>query len=205
MTKLIAGLGNPGRVYTNSRHNIGFDVVRGLAKRHGIHFRRGFLASSLCGSGSFDSQDVILAMPLTYMNLSGGAVARLAKKHAVRHEDLLVVCDDLDLETGRLRIRKSGSSGGHKGLDSIIRALGTNDFARLRIGIGRPDGTSANRRAECGLVANYVLSGFSRQERSLLEASIESALDCCETWVTDGIDTSMNLFNKKKEKLNEEV
>ena len=198
MTKLIVGLGNPGRVYTHSRHNIGFDVVRGLAKRHGISFKRGFLASSLCGRGSFDGQDVILAMPLTYMNLSGGAVARLAKKHLVRHEDLLVVCDDLDLETGRLRIRKSGSSGGHKGLTSIIQSLGTKDFARLRIGIGRP----GHRGVE---ISDYVLSGFSRQERSLLEASIESALDCCETWITGGIDASMNLFNKKKEQLHEEV
>ena len=192
--KLIVGLGNPGIFYSGTRHNIGSTVVRVLAKRNGISLRRDRTTQALCGTGSVGSQEVVLAVPLTYMNLSGRPVAALVDKYALTGSDLLVVCDDLDLEVGCLRIRKSGSSGGHRGLASVIQVLGRQDFNRLRIGIGRPP-----VRRDKG-VSDYVLSGFSKSDKQILRDVIDEAADCCQDWISYGIDKCMNYFNRKHAK-----
>ena len=187
--KLIVGLGNPGNIYAGSRHNIGFSVVKNIAKPHKISLKkeRGVLSqSSKCKIGG---QNVILAMPLTFMNLSGIAVAGLLKKYKIVFDDLLIVCDDLDLEFGRLKLRPSGSSAGHRGIKSIIDSIGSTEFARLRIGIGRP---AQNRDA-----ADYVLSPFNKKENEELKEIIEKAAQCCRMWVTKGVAETMNVYNKR--------
>lgn len=186
--KLIIGLGNPGKVYASSRHNIGFLIVTELAKCYGIQLKKGLASYSLAGKGKIDSREVILAEPLTFMNLSGNAVLALVKKHKIDIKDILVLCDDLDLRFGRLRIRKSGSSGGHRGLNSIINSLKTRDFSRLRIGIGRPQ--------EDIDVAEYVLDPFNKAEKKHLSLIINTACECVRDWVIEGIDKTMNLFNR---------
>ncbi len=188
--KLIVGLGNPGFFYRNSRHNIGFSVVKALAKAAKFSFKSESGTCSLVGKGKIDTQAVILAMPLTFMNLSGRAVAALFKKHKIALEDLLVVCDDMDLEFGRMRIRPNGSSGGQRGLRSVIDALGAEDFCRLRVGIGRPHGA---REA-----SDFVLSRFNRSELAKLNDITERAVECCQVWATRGVAESMNIFNTRR-------
>ncbi|MGE5197268.1 MAG: aminoacyl-tRNA hydrolase [Deltaproteobacteria bacterium] len=189
--KLIVGLGNPGRIYASTRHNIGFLVVKALAEKHRIGLKRDGGTSSLGGKGEIDGQDTVLAMPLTYMNLSGKAVAALIKKYKIDPDSLLVIHDDLELETGRLKIKSSGSSGGHRGLKSVIEALNSQEFARLRIGIGRPARAAAD-------MTEYVLSPFTRGESQRIKEAVESACECCLVWLKEGVDKSMNIFNRKK-------
>ena len=188
--KLIVGLGNPGEAYAGSRHNIGFSVVKALAKKYKVSLKKDFGISSLSTKVKISRQGIVLALPLTFMNLSGIAVSRLIKKNKTGLEDLLIVCDDLDLEFGRLKLRPSGSSAGHKGMQSVIDSLNSNEFARLRIGIGRP-----NKNTE---TADYVLSAFREKEKSELKEAIEKALDCLESWVNKGVTETMNIFNNKK-------
>ncbi|MDD5097898.1 MAG: aminoacyl-tRNA hydrolase, partial [Candidatus Omnitrophica bacterium] len=159
--KLIVGLGNPGLIYAFTRHNIGFQVIKSLARSLKIDLKRDRLIYSLAGKGKCAGQDIILAMPQTFMNLSGMAVKACFKKFKVTPADLLVICDDLDLDLGRIKIRPSGSSGGQRGLDSIIKQIGTPEFSRLRIGIGRP-----SRPIDA---AKYVLTGFARKEKAAAE------------------------------------
>lgn len=186
--KLIIGLGNPGRAYIDSRHNIGFAVVRALAKDWKITLKKESQASSLVGRVKFKSQNVLLAIPMTFMNLSGIAVAELVNKYDIDLANILVVCDDLDLELGRIKIKPGGSSGGHRGLKSIIDSLETGDFSRLRIGIGRsPQGAETS---------DYVLSAFNKQEKAKAEKVVEKAAECCLTWLRRGISESMNVFNR---------
>jgi len=194
--KLIVGLGNPGNIYANTRHNIGSSVVKALAKSHKIFFKKENSASSLNAKARLDGKNVILALPLTFMNLSGVALAGLVKKYKIDLDNLLVVCDDLDLEFGRLKLRPAGSSGGHKGLESIIEYLGSDGFSRLRIGIGRPVGYSD--------ASDYVLSHFSKREKEQISRMINQASLCCESWVTNGIIETMNSFNKRS-KQNEQI
>ncbi len=156
--KLIVGLGNPGKLYIDSRHNIGFSVARALKKKHKIFLKKDSFTHSLNGKGKIRGKDFILTLPSTFMNLSGVAVSSLLKKYGIDLDNLLVVCDDVDLEFGKMRIKPDGSSGGHKGLASIIDSLRSARFARLRIGIGRP------KKKELE-VSQYVLSPFSREER----------------------------------------
>ena len=187
--KLIVGLGNPGLMYAGSRHNIGFAVLKSLAGSLKINFKRDSSVSALVARGKLSGQDLILALPQTYMNLSGIAVLSLLKKFKVNPEDLLVVCDDLDLELGKMKIRPKGSSGGQRGVESIIDRLGTQDFGRLRIGIGRPrDPQDA---------AKYVLSGFRRQEKAAVKQIEEDAVSCCLSWVENGIEKTMSIFNAR--------
>jgi len=186
--KLIVGLGNPGRVYANSRHNIGFLVARALAKKCKAALTKDTHAFSLSTKIKCQGRSVILATPLTFMNLSGQAVAALLERHRLDPEGLLVICDDLDLEFGRLRLRSRGSSGGHRGLASIIGAVGSDGFCRLRIGIGRP---GFGRDA-----ADYVLSPFTTQEIRALPGIIDTALECCVSWAVKGAQESMGIFNK---------
>jgi len=188
--KLIVGLGNPGDIYRDTRHNIGFSVIKALAKVYKISFKRESGSCSLVGRGKIEDAAVVLAMPLTFMNLSGSAVSALLKKYKVSPEDLLVVCDDLDLEFGRMRIRPLGSSGGQRGLKSIIAALNSQKFCRLRVGIGRPHPASD--------AADFVLSHFKRNELAEAKEIIERAGDCCQVWATRGVTESMNIFNTRR-------
>ena len=146
---------------------------------------------SFSGQGKAGKEILALATPLTFMNLSGGAVKRLLKKYRLGPESLLVVCDDLDLELGRVRIRGGGSSGGHRGLKSIIEELGSQGFSRLRMGIGRPRGGVEP--------AEYVLSAFSLKEKAEVADMVTKALDCCLSWLSAGIEPTMNKFNKRSE------
>jgi PTH1 family peptidyl-tRNA hydrolase len=188
-TKLIVGLGNPGLIYAGSRHNIGFAVLKSLASSLKINFKRDSLVSALVAKDKLLAQDLVLALPQSYMNLSGIAVAALLKKFKVNPEDLLVVCDDLDLELGKMKIRPQGSSGGQRGIESIIEQLGTQDFGRLRIGIGRPKSSGKQD------VVKYVLSGFLRKEKAAVKQIEDDAVNCCLSWVENGIVQTMNIFN----------
>jgi PTH1 family peptidyl-tRNA hydrolase len=200
--KLIVGLGNPGLAYIGSRHNIGFAVLKLLASSLKINFKRDATVSSLVARYRNDYTDLILAMPQTYMNLSGIAVAGLVKKFKVSRPNILVVCDDLDLEIGRIRIRPQGTSAGHRGMASIIEHLGDTDFCRLRIGIGRP----ANNQDP----AEYVLGAFGRQKAAVVKQVTQDATCCCMSWIAGGIEKTMNSFNlnpasakaKEKNKIN---
>ncbi len=189
--KLIVGLGNPGLWYAHSRHNIGSSIIKGLARRYKLSLKKDSSVSATSAKTDIEGRAVVIAVPLTFMNLSGNAVAALVRKYRVDLADLLVVCDDLDLEFGRLKIRPGGSSGGQRGLISIIGALKNQEFARLRVGIDRP------RRTE-KVVSDYVLSSFPRAQKKQLEEVTAQAIECCEMWVREGIDASMNVFNKKE-------
>jgi len=188
--KLIIGLGNPGAVYKDSRHNIGFSAVRALTESCRGSLKKERSLACLSARVKIDGQESILALPLTFMNLSGLAVGALIKKYKIEDfRDLLVVCDDLDLELGRMKLRPSGSSGGHRGLESIIKCIGSGSFPRLRVGIGRP-GAGID-------ITEYVLEPFSKQEKRRVEEMIEKTVSCCRSWVIEGIAKSMNVFNEK--------
>jgi len=187
--KLIVGLGNPGLIYAGSRHNIGFMVVKSLARSLKVSFKRDKLASSLVGKTKYAQHDLALALPQTFMNLSGPAVKALLKKFRLSPQELLVVSDDLDLELGRIKIRPHGSSGGQRGVASIIEQLGTEEFSRLRFGIGRP------RNAQDA--SRYVLTGFLRKEKEIVEEAREAAVNCCLSWVENGIIMTMDSFNTR--------
>jgi len=187
--RLIVGLGNPGRLYTDSRHNIGFSVVRALAKAAGVSLKKEKYIPAVSAAAQIERHKAVLALPMTFMNLSGCAVRQLLDKYAVDAGGLLVVCDDLDLEFGRIKLRASGSSGGHRGLASIIASAGTQDFSRLRIGIGRPPG---GREA-----ADFVLSPFLKKEKAQLQDVISRAVECCGVWAAKGAAEAMNTYNKR--------
>ncbi len=185
--RLIVGLGNPGSQYEGSRHNVGFRVIDALAKRAGVRVgERRFRA--LLGRGEVNGQDVMLAKPLTYMNRSGFAVRAIVGWYGLEASDMMVVVDDMALELGRIRIRPKGSDGGHNGLRSIIELIGTEDFPRLRVGIGRP------RPGEDAV--SYVLGWFERKELAAVSEAVSRAADALEAWLDLGIDGAMNEFNK---------
>jgi len=186
--KLIVGLGNPGREYRDTRHNVGFMVADELARRHGLSF--GMAPSQVPDAliAKRHGADPWLVMkPLTFMNLSGHAVAGLAGYFQVPVPDVLVVVDEVALPFGRLRARARGSAGGHNGLKSVIERLGTTEFPRLRLGVGRGDA----RRD----LAGHVLAAFESDEQSALEGFIARAADAAEMFAVDGIDTVMNTYN----------
>jgi len=187
--KLIVGLGNPGRFYAFSRHNVGFMAADEFCRAQDIILKNDSAAFSLSGRGRVAGKDVLVARPLTFMNLSGVSLKLLLRKHKVSLDDLLVICDDLDLEFGRLKIKPSGSSGGHRGLESIIEAIESREFCRLRIGIGRP-----RREVDA---AEYVLSNFIKQERAELKDVLARSCDCCRTWISEGITRGMEIFNRR--------
>lgn len=185
--KLIVGLGNPGRIYSDTRHNIGRRIVKNLAKEYKIKLKSKRDSLSKEGKGRIKDIDFILASPGVFMNLSGGSVALLLKKYRIRTDGLLVVYDDLDLGLGRIRIRPKGSSAGHGGLESVIGSIGTKDFARLRIGIGMPGSRHK--------VKDFVLSIFEKDEEVLVKDALARAVDCCKTWLLEGTDKAMCKFN----------
>jgi len=187
--KIIVGLGNPGLEYLQTKHNIGFEVVKALAKDSGIKINKA-LHFSLVGKGKISGEDVMLVLPQTYMNLSGKAVGELFRREAKDISDIFIVCDDINIELGRIRIRKEGSSGGHKGLESIIHTLGRDDIARLRVGIA----TDVHK----GDITGYVLSLFKRKDRRNVNHVISLAKDAVSCMIEKGIDDAMNKFNKTK-------
>jgi len=188
---LIVGLGNPGQDYARTRHNIGFMVVDELARRAGVALRCG---SGLYRAGEARLGDVyaILAEPLTFMNESGAAVCQLLRQYGISAAQLLVVHDDVDLPFGRLRLRPGGSAAGHRGLLSIIAALGTDRFARLRVGIGRP---------QEGSVRDYVLSPFTSEEGQVLPLLLDRACGAVMTFLREGVEKAMTICNSAKAQL----
>jgi len=186
--KLVVGLGNPGRRYAGTRHNIGFDVLDLLAERHRLDWES---APADALMAKWRAAGALLAKPLTFMNLSGHAVGDLLRFFKVDFSGLLVVVDDANLELGRLRTRAGGSAGGHNGLKSLIGQLGTEDFARLRIGVGRGDA----RRD----LADHVLATFDREEREAVVEAVGRAADAVELFVAEGIAPVMNRFNRKED------
>jgi PTH1 family peptidyl-tRNA hydrolase len=189
---LILGLGNPGSDYSHNRHNVGYWCVNRLARLHGINLKARRLAT--IGEGSIGSQSVLLAKPRTYVNRSGHAAAALLRHTGLDPDHLLVICDDLDLPLGRLRLRSDGGHGGHNGLRSITRIVGSGDFPRLRIGIDRPtDGGEPSWDPD--VVALWVLSDPTPEDAKILHASVAVATDVIEMSVRDGVQTAMNRFN----------
>lgn len=185
--RLIVGLGNPGPQHLFSRHNAGFRLVDYLAERERIPVVK-LVDCAVCGRGAVEGKEIILAKPLTYMNRSGLSVSRLAGHYDIDGSRLLVIYDDMDLELGRLRLRPAGSSGGHKGLDSVIRCLGISRFNRLRIGIGRPP--------EEVDPADYVLSQFcGAEEKRFREEVLPKAAEAVKIYIASGIEAAMNRFN----------
>jgi len=181
----VFGLGNPGRRYRGTRHNVGFEVVDKLAEDAGVGVgRRRFEA--LIGEMLIGAEKLLLAKPQTFMNESGRSVQAAAAWNDLGIENIFVVCDDLELEPGRLRIRRKGSSGGHNGLKSIACCLGTTEFARLRVGIGRP-------RSEDAI--DHVLTTFAKAEQEIIAEAVGNAAEAVRCWAGEGIESCMNRFN----------
>ena len=183
---LIIGLGNPGKEYRLTRHNMGFRVVDRVARQQGIQFKRR-QGKAQIGEGRLGTKRVVLAKPLTYMNKSGIAVKRLVKALGVPLDHLVVVHDDLDLACGRMKMKEKGGHGGHKGVQSIIEQLGSSDFLRVKIGIGKPPDPEQG--------ADYVLSRFAAEERALVKESVEQAAQAIEAIIISGKDKAMNRYH----------
>ena len=186
--KLIVGLGNPGSKYVGTRHNIGYEVLAEVAKRHGdgrtkTKFQGEFM------EGKIGNERVVFISPVTYMNLSGQCVRPFVDFYKVEISDVLIICDDVNLPVGKLRIRTQGSAGGQKGLADCIRALATDQVTRLRIGVG-------DKPASWDL-ADYVLSKFDKKDRELIDVAVQTAADAVELWAKEGADRAMTKYNQK--------
>ena len=184
--KIIVGLGNPEKKYDGTRHNIGFAVLDRIADKYNISMdikkHKG-----LCGKGIIEGEKVVLVKPMTYMNLSGECVREVADFYKADPQDILVIFDDISLEPGKIRIRAKGSAGGHNGIKSIIAHLGSEQFARIKCGIGeKPKGYD---------LADYVLGHFSKDELEIIDSGIQRAQEACACILTQGIDAAMNKFN----------
>jgi PTH1 family peptidyl-tRNA hydrolase len=193
-TRLIVGLGNPGRTYANNRHNVGFMCVGYFAREQHISLDKK-KASARIGHGEVDGVSVVLARPQTYMNASGGAVASLLKRLKTSVEDLIVVYDDMDLPLGKMRIRKGGSSGGHKGIQSIISETGSPDFVRVRVGIGRPHRTTEGTDERKRDVVDHVLTEFTPDERQTIDRTIPKVSEALSYLLREGLAAAMNRYN----------
>jgi PTH1 family peptidyl-tRNA hydrolase len=189
--KLIVGLGNPGKEYSTNRHNIGFLCLNHFARLHRIALDRK-QSRSRVGTGWVAGNEVTLAKPQTYMNLSGVAVSQLMQKYKVTPDDLIVIHDDLDLPLGKLRIRKGSSAAGHNGIKSIIANLGTQEFIRIRVGISRPAMEGENKE-EC--IVDYVLGDFTDGDKPVIEDTIRRVSDAAMSLLIEGLNTAMNKFN----------
>ena len=185
--RLIVGLGNPGRAYAHTRHNVGFDVLDIFAKHRKVKVL-GRQCHALVGSFELFGEQFLLAKPQTFMNESGLAVGELIRKYRLEPSDILVVYDDMDLPLGKIRIKPQGSSGGHKGMNSIIKHIHSNEFPRIRIGIGRG-----------GEVVNHVLSRFNRKDRQVMDVTLEQAADALDMILKEGIEAAMNVYNRADE------
>lgn len=183
---LVVGLGNPGKDYEGTRHNIGFMVIDEVARNCSFSFSKSKF-DGLVAKGKYSSKQVILLKPMTYMNRSGSSVARVMNYFGVSSAEIMVLYDDLDLEFGKIRIREKGGHGGHNGMRSIIESTGTSEFARIRIGIGRPEGRKD--------VSSHVLGSFGKDERACLPDLVTTAADAVVAALRDGLNYAMNRFN----------
>lgn len=187
--KVFVGLGNPGRQYEGTRHNVGFEVVDELARRMKVKFSRSWTLRARTATCMLGSGEALLVKPETFMNRTGATVQALLRKKGVKPADLVVVVDDADLVPGQLRIRPRGSAGHHNGLKSIIGSIGSDDFPRLRVGIGaKPAG---------GDMAAFVLSRFTAEERKLMDRAVQEAADALEALASGNLEAAMNRFNRK--------
>ncbi len=187
--KLIIGLGNPTTEYTATRHNIGYDTITRLCDIHDIRldFKK---HKGLCGKGIIAGEKVILVQPLTYMNLSGECVAAMLSYYKLTNKDIIVIYDDCSLDVGQLRVRPQGSAGGHNGIKNIIAMTGSDEFDRVRVGIGeKPKGWD---------LADYVLSRFKAEEQDIIREAIDRAAKACEKIIKDGCEAAMNEYNRKQ-------
>ncbi|MCS7173680.1 MAG: aminoacyl-tRNA hydrolase [Armatimonadetes bacterium] len=184
--RLVVGLGNPGRRYRGTRHNVGWEVVDRLGARWDVEISREE-GEALVGRGEIGGVGVLLVKPLTYMNRSGEAVRWLMHRYGLRPQEIVVVYDDVDLPMGSIRVRARGGAGGHHGMASVLEALGTQEIPRVRVGIGRPRGDAAE----------YVLSRFAPGERPAMEEAMERAADAVETILREGIEVAMNRYNRR--------
>ncbi|WP_139492594.1 aminoacyl-tRNA hydrolase [Brevibacillus dissolubilis] len=188
--KVIIGLGNPGKKYEDTRHNVGFMAIDKLSKEWGISVTSNKFRA-LVGEGNVQGQKVLLVKPQTYMNLSGESVGEIIKFYKLTHKDLVVIYDDLDLPTGKLRLREKGSAGGHNGIKSMIAHLGTQEFNRIKIGISRP--------APGGSVSDYVLHDFPKADLPAISEAVDITVKACEAWLREEFIKVMNQFNPTKE------
>ena len=185
--KLVVGLGNPGRTYEGTRHNVGFDVLDELARRVNAKFRRSWRFPADLAEATWEGERLVLIRPRTYMNASGDAVATVARKKGVVPSDLLVLVDDVELECGKLRLRAGGSAGGHNGLKSLIERLGSDAFPRVRVGVGRvPVG---------GDLVRHVLGRFAPEDRAVMAEAVIRAADAALAVLRDGLERAQNKFN----------
>ena len=192
--KLIIGLGNPGRIYAHNRHNIGFMCLRHFARTQGIRFDKK-QGQARTGTGEVAGNKLIVARPQTHMNLSGESVIRLVNKFNISLNDLIVIHDDLDLPPGKIRLSRGSGSGGHKGVDSIITHLGSQDFTRIRVGIGRPpmiEGSAEDRETE---VVAYVLNDFTTDEARIITQVIPEVSEAILYLLSKGLTATMNKYN----------
>ena len=188
---IIVGLGNPGSKYEGTRHNAGFDTITALADKYGISMD--FLKhDAVCGKGVIEGNKVILARPQTFMNLSGKSVSQLINYYKIDSDELIIIYDDISLEPGQLRIRKKGSAGGHNGIKSIIEHLGTNEFTRIKVGVGqKPSGWD---------LADYVLGHYSDQDKVTMKEAFENGAQAVVDIMNEDVDYAMNKFNGKNGK-----
>lgn len=185
--KCIVGLGNPGKKYAKTRHNIGFMIIEELANRHGWKLTKKKFNSKFAVEMLGDEKVLLLA-PQTYMNLSGEALGPLMSYYGIDIEDIVIIYDDLDLPTGKIRLRQKGGHGGHNGIRSVIDHVGTKEFKRIRVGIGRPTNQAP--------IIDYVLGTFDKEEKEDAISSIKKATDACETWINKPFNEVMNEFNQ---------
>ncbi len=189
-SRLIVGLGNPGGDYEYTRHNLGFLAVQRLAQKLQFKFALSSLTKGVMAEGIFEGQEICLLMPMTFMNNSGAAICQTMTKKEFIAEDVLVICDDFNLDFEQIRLRAKGSDGGHNGLNSVIQHLGTEEFARLRMGVGYPPGKKQT--------VDYVLEEFTKKEKDCLDIFVDEAASCCLMWLREGIDVAMEQYNKRK-------
>ena len=195
--KAIIGLGNPGMKYAGTRHNIGFDAVTAIADKYNLSINNKKF-KGVYADGHIAGEKVLLVQPQTFMNLSGECVREVADFYKLNPDEIIIICDDINLDVGRLRIRKKGSAGGHNGLKNIIAHLGTEEFPRIRVGVGE--------KTEGWDLADYVLARFDKDSEPVIREALANVVGAVETWISDGIDAAMNRFNvsaKKKEESNQ--
>lgn len=183
---VIVGLGNPGPAYARTRHNVGAELVEGLARRSGVDLKR-TRGQARVVEADLDGHPVVLAIPTTYMNDSGRPIARIVRKQGIRPEQLIVVQDELDLPPGRVRLKSGGGTAGHNGLESIAASLRSRDFLRLRIGVGKPPSKDEG--------ADHVLSKMTPDDRSLIDAAIERGTEALRVLVSEGLDAAQNVLH----------
>lgn len=182
---LIVGLGNPEPEYSDTRHNMGFDVINNLSKKTGIEVTKNKF-DALCGTGTIENEKVVLLKPQTYMNLSGKSIRECKNFFKIENDKIIVIYDDIDIDPGTIKIRKKGSAGSHNGMKSVISEIGTIEFPRIRVGTGQP------QKEE---LVNYVLKKISKDEKNVLEEGIEAASKSIIEIIKNGIDTAMNKYN----------